>query len=136
MVEPGRTDLESLGILLIEDNPGDVRLTQERLRDVPFESWLQAFDDEDDALAFLRKDGEHAHAPRPDVILLDLHVPGMDPAELLDRLDADPGLAGIPVIVLTGTEPVEDPRDRLGPRVRASLVKPLDVDKLLEALDR
>lgn len=90
-----------MDILLVEDNPGDVRLTREALRECRAASCLHTARDGVEALAFLRKEGTHAGAPVPHLILLDLNLPRKDGHEVLRELKADPLLRHIPVIVLT-----------------------------------
>jgi two-component system, chemotaxis family, response regulator Rcp1 len=93
-----------LQILLIEDSPGDARLTQEALRDSNFALHLHVAIDGVEAMAFLRREGVHAHAPRPDLILLDLNLPKMDGREVLTLIKADGRLKTIPTIILTTSE--------------------------------
>jgi two-component system, chemotaxis family, response regulator Rcp1 len=88
-------------ILLVEDNPGDVRLTEEVLRDAKIATKLSTVRDGEEAMAFVRREGAHAGAPRPDLILLDLNLPRKDGREVLNELKSDDELRRIPVIVLT-----------------------------------
>src|SRR3954454_19589342 len=88
-------------ILLVEDSPGDVRLTQEALRDAKIANELHVTSDGEQAMRFLRREGEHLDAPRPELILLDLNLPRKDGREVLEELKADEDLRRIPVIVLT-----------------------------------
>ena len=99
--EPGEKPLE---ILLVEDNPGDARLTQEVLKDSQFASNLAVAEDGEVAMARLRNEGEHGSAPRPDLVLLDLKLPKMDGWEVLAQMNKDDDLRGIPVLILTATE--------------------------------
>jgi chemotaxis family two-component system response regulator Rcp1 len=91
-------------VLLVEDNPGDVRLTREALRDCNFLIHLHVVADGRDALAFLKHEGAHALAPRPDLILLDLNLPKMDGREVLTFIKNDGSLKAIPTIILTTSE--------------------------------
>ena len=91
-------------ILLIEDSPGDVRLTQEAFRDANPLIHLNVAMDGVDGMAFLRREGTHAKAPRPDLILLDLNLPKMDGREVLSQIKADSSLKTIPTVVLTTSE--------------------------------
>ncbi len=86
-------------ILLIEDNPGDVRLTFEAFKEAKLRNHLHVAQDGQDALDFLRRRGKYADAPRPDLILLDLNLPRKDGREVLGEIKADPELRRIPVIV-------------------------------------
>ena len=92
---------QPIEILLVEDNPADVRLTQEALREGKVKNRLSVARDGAEALAFLRREGEHASAPKPDLILLDLNLPRKDGREVLAEIKQDPVLRRIPVVVLT-----------------------------------
>src|SRR5580704_19593658 len=91
-------------VLLVEDSPGDVRLTQEAFRDANPDVRLNVATDGVEAMAFLRKQGSHAYAPRPDIILLDLNLPKMDGREVLALIKGDEGLKTIPTVILTTSE--------------------------------
>ena len=99
--ESGERPLE---VLLVEDSPGDARLTQEVLKDSQFANNVAVAEDGEVAMARLRKEGEHASAARPDLVLLDLKLPKMDGWEVLAEMNRDDDLRGIPVLILTGTE--------------------------------
>lgn len=98
----------AIDILLVEDNPGDVRLTQEAFKEAKLRNALQVCTDGEQALAYLRREGEHAAATRPDLILLDLNLPKVDGREVLEAIKADPALRHIPVVVLTTSSADED----------------------------
>lgn len=102
---PSRTPVQ---LLLVEDDPGDARLTREALRDGKLVNRLSVVRDGVEALAFLRRQEPYADAPRPDLILLDLDLPRKDGRELLQEVTADPALCDIPVVVVT---PPEEDRD-------------------------
>jgi chemotaxis family two-component system response regulator Rcp1 len=91
-------------VLLVEDSPGDVRLTQEVLRDAKQSINLHVATDGVEAMAFLRREGIHANAPRPDIILLDLNLPRMDGREVLAHIKEDDSLKTIPIVVLTTSD--------------------------------
>src|SRR5271155_1428765 len=91
----------SINVLLVEDSPGDVRLTQETFRDANPSIHLHVATDGVEAMAFLRREGANAHAPRPDLILLDLNLPKMDGREVLVLIKADDSLKTIPTVILT-----------------------------------
>src|SRR6266849_6058170 len=91
-------------VLQVEDNPGDVRLTQESFRDANMSIQLHVACDGVEAMAFLRKEGAHVHAPRPDLILLDLNLPKMDGHEVLAQIKGDERLKTIPIVILTTSE--------------------------------
>jgi CheY-like chemotaxis protein len=98
----------SVEVLLVEDSPGDVRLTQEAFRDANRSIRLQVVSDGVEAMAFLRREGCHVHAPRPDLILLDLNLPKMDGREVLAQIKADASLKTIPTVILTTSEAEAD----------------------------
>jgi two-component system, chemotaxis family, response regulator Rcp1 len=88
-------------VLLVEDNPGDVRLTKEVFREANMDIHMHVASDGLEAMAFLRRQGAHAHAPRPDLILLDLNLPKMDGREVLIQIKKDERLKAIPTVILT-----------------------------------
>ena len=95
-------------VLLVEDSPGDVRLTQEAFRDANNTVHLHVAIDGVEAMAFLRREGTHIHVPRPDLILLDLNLPKMDGREVLAHIKEDPSLKMIPTVILTTSEAEAD----------------------------
>jgi chemotaxis family two-component system response regulator Rcp1 len=99
----GRVE-KPIEVLLVEDNPGDVRLTQEAFRDVNRDIRLHLTADGVEAMAFLKREGAHADAPRPDLILLDLNLPRMDGRELLAYIKQDAELKMIPTVVLSNSD--------------------------------
>jgi CheY-like chemotaxis protein len=104
-VERGSRPIE---VLLVEDSPGDVRLTQEAFREANTSIHLHVATDGVEAMAFLRREGAHAKAPRPDFILLDLNLPRMDGREVLAEIKQDKGLQTIPTVILTTSESEAD----------------------------
>jgi chemotaxis family two-component system response regulator Rcp1 len=100
-VESIGTDAAPIEVLLVEDSPGDVRLTQEAFKDAKVHLNLHVATDGAKAMAFLQREGEHANAPRPDLILLDLNLPKKDGREVLAEIKESPTLKSIPVVVLT-----------------------------------
>lgn len=97
-----------LEVLLVEDSPGDVRLTQETFRNANLPIHLHVACDGVEAMAFLRQEGQYAGVPRPDFILLDLNLPRMDGREVLAHIKADPKLRSIPTVILTTSEAESD----------------------------
>src|ERR1700694_3753431 len=95
------TDAAPIEVLLVEDSPGDVRLTREAFKDAKVHINLHVASDGADAMAFLERKGKHANAPRPDLILLDLNLPKKDGREVLEEIKKSPTLKVIPVVVLT-----------------------------------
>jgi CheY-like chemotaxis protein len=120
--------VEPAQILLVEDSPGDVRLTREALRDAKICNELHVVRDGVSALAYLRGEGEHAGAPRPDIVLLDLNLPRKDGREVLEEMKADDELRRIPVIVLTTSVAEGDVLRSYDLHVNAYVTKPLDLD--------
>jgi CheY-like chemotaxis protein len=100
--------LMSLEVLLVEDSPGDVRLTQEAFREANGSIHLQVACDGAEAMAMLRREGRHAASPRPDIILLDLNLPKMDGREVLAHIKADDSLRTIPTVILTTSSATAD----------------------------
>jgi CheY-like chemotaxis protein len=97
-----------LEVLLVEDSPGDIRLTREAFREANQSIRLHVAADGLEAIAFLRKEGVHAQAPRPNLILLDLNLPRMDGREVLAKIKQDDGLKTIPIVILTTSEAESD----------------------------
>jgi CheY-like chemotaxis protein len=100
-VESIGTDAAPIEVLLVEDSPGDVRLTQEAFKDAKVHINLHVAPDGAKAMVFLNREGEHANAPRPDLILLDLNLPKKDGREVLAEIKGNPKLQSIPVVILT-----------------------------------
>jgi chemotaxis family two-component system response regulator Rcp1 len=107
MTTIGETDVP-VEVLLVEDNPGDVRLTQEAFRDANPSIHLHVASDGVEAVAFLRHQGIHGNAPRPDIILLDLNLPKMDGREVLAHIKEDDSLKMIPTVILTTSDAEAD----------------------------
>ncbi len=95
---------EPIHVLMVDDDPVDLRITREALFQAKMHLQISEATDGEDALAFLRREGRHAEASRPDVIILDLNMPRMDGFEFLDAMKGDPELRAIPVVVLTTSE--------------------------------
>ncbi len=121
-------------VLLVEDSPGDVRLTVEAFRSVPRPSHLSVARDGEEALAFLRRQGVYANAPIPDLILLDLNLPKRDGREVLAEIKKDPELRGIPVVVLTTSEAEQDIQRAYDLHANCYITKPMDLDHFLETV--
>jgi two-component system, chemotaxis family, response regulator Rcp1 len=121
-------------ILLVEDNPADVRLTVEVLRDGPVQNHLSVARDGVEALAFLRREGPYAGAARPDLILLDLNLPRKDGREVLAEVKSSPDLRTIPVIVLTTSADDRDVARSYELHANSYIIKPVDFDQFLAAM--
>jgi two-component system, chemotaxis family, response regulator Rcp1 len=117
-----------IDVLLVEDSPGDVRLTREALRDANRAIRLHVAVDGIDAMAFLKREGRHVRAPRPDLILLDLNLPKMDGREVLAQVKADESLRTIPTIILTTSEAEADITTSYQLRANCFLSKPVELE--------
>lgn len=117
-----------LKVLLVEDNPGDVRLTQEAFRDANTSIHLHVARDGVEAMAFLRHQGAQVHAPRPDFILLDLNLPKMDGREVLAQIKGDDSLKSIPTVILTTSEAEADIVESYQLDANCYLSKPVQLD--------
>jgi two-component system, chemotaxis family, response regulator Rcp1 len=120
---------KAIDVLLIEDNPDDVRLFQRALRHASQEIHLHVAADGVKGMAFLSRDGEYGDAPRPDLILLDLHMPNMDGRTVLSHIKASDSLKSIPTIVLSSSESGADIDDSYKLRANSYLSKPVRLDK-------
>jgi len=121
-------DRKGYEVLLVEDSPGDVELTREAFRDANRAIRLHVANDGVEALAFLRKEGVHAMAPRPDFILLDLNLPRMSGRELLAILKADENLRTIPAVILTTSDAEADVLMSYQLQANAYLNKPVQLE--------
>jgi chemotaxis family two-component system response regulator Rcp1 len=118
-------------ILLVEDNPGDVRLTQEAFREGKVRNRLSVVGDGVEVMSFLRRQKGHEKAPRPDLILLDLNLPRKDGREVLAELKDDPDLKRIPVVVLTTSKAEEDVLRTYNLHANCYITKPVDFGQLM-----
>jgi chemotaxis family two-component system response regulator Rcp1 len=123
-----RSNMMPLQVLLVEDSPGDVRLTQEAFRDSVLDIRLHVAIDGIEAMGFLSREGSHADAPRPDLILLDLNLPKMDGREVLARIKQDEGLKTIPTVILTTSEAEKDIVTSYQLQANCYLSKPVALD--------
>ena len=121
-------------ILLVEDNPADVRLTREALSTDTLWNHLNAAKDGVEAMAYLRREGRFASAARPDLILLDLNLPKKDGREVLAEIKADANLMRIPVIVLTTSDAEEDILKTYGLHANCYVTKPVDLKQFMKVL--
>ena len=118
-------------ILLVEDNPGDARLTEEALREAKVRNTLNHVENGIEALAFLRQEGEYADAPRPDLVFLDLNLPRMGGREVLHEIKNDPDLRRIPVVILTSSGAEEDILSTYELHANCYITKPVDMQGFL-----
>ena len=119
---------------MVEDNPGDVRLTQEVLKEGKVHNNLQVVGDGVEAMAFLRRKNSYSQAPRPDLILLDLNLPKKDGREVLQEIKADRHLNRIPVVVLTTSDADEDILRSYDLRANCYITKPVDLDQFIRVI--
>jgi two-component system, chemotaxis family, response regulator Rcp1 len=128
------TDAEPIEILLVEDSPGDVRLTREAFKDAKVHINLHVASDGTDAMAFLKREGEYANVPRPDLILLDLNLPKKDGREVLEEIKESPTLKSIPVVVLTTSASEVDILRSYRLHANCYITKPVGLDGFLEVV--
>jgi CheY-like chemotaxis protein len=124
-------NIKPVEILLVEDNPGDIRLTREALRDNKIRNNLSVARDGVEAIAFLRRAGQYADAPRPDIILLDLNLPRKDGREVLEEIKQDDDLKRIPVVVLTTSSDEADVLTSYNLHANCFITKPVDLERFI-----
>ncbi|WP_394743368.1 response regulator [Natronococcus roseus] len=129
---PQSSSNDEIDILLVEDNPGDIRLTQEAFNSAKQKVALQTVTNGDDAVEFLRQSADNE---LPDLILLDLNLPGRDGCEVLEMIRDNPRLKPLPVLVLTSSEAEEDIARCYDARANAYLTKPTDPDEFISLVD-
>jgi CheY-like chemotaxis protein len=122
-------------ILLVEDNPADVELTQYMMKQGKLVVNLHVAMDGFEALAFLRREGKYADTPRPDLVLLDLNLPGKDGREVLAEMKADPTLKAIPVVVLTTSQSEEDVLKSYNLGANCFITKPVGMDQFAKVVN-
>ena len=121
-------------VLLVEDDPGDVLMTQEAFEEHKVRNRLNVVSDGAEALAYLRREGQYADAVRPDLILLDLNLPRRDGREVLAEIKKDPRLRTIPVVVLTTSEAEEDILGSYALHANAYVTKPVDFEQFIQVI--
>lgn len=121
-------------VLLVEDNLGDIRLTQEALKENKVLNALHVVRDGAEAMTFLAGEGRYADMPRPDLVLLDLNLPKKDGREVLAEIKSDPDLKHIPVVILTSSEAEDDILKAYGLRANCYITKPVDLDQFLKVV--
>ncbi len=126
--------VKPIEILLVEDNPGDVRLTIEALKEAKVINHLTVLKDGVEALAFLRRQGSYAAAPRPHLIVLDLNLPKKDGREVLADIKADDNLKRIPVVVLTTSQDEQDVLKSYNLHANCYITKPVDLDQFVRVV--
>jgi CheY-like chemotaxis protein len=126
--EPTPTPIE---VLLVEDDPGDVLMTQEAFEEHKVRNTLAVVNDGTEAIAYLRREGQYADVARPDLVLLDLNLPRRDGREVLAEIKNDPDLRQIPVVVLTTSQADEDILRSYQLHANAYVTKPVDFDRFI-----
>jgi CheY-like chemotaxis protein len=121
-------------VLLVEDSIDEAQLTMETLRDGRVRNRVHWVEDGEEAMAFLRRQGQYTAAPRPDLVLLDLRLPRMSGHEVLAELKADPNLKRIPVVIMTSSDDEKDVARAYDRHANCYITKPVDMDKFIEAV--
>jgi chemotaxis family two-component system response regulator Rcp1 len=129
-----KSGVHGIEILLVEDNPGDVRLTREALKDGKIINKLHVAEDGVEALAFLRREGKYHNAVRPELILLDLNLPKKDGREVLAEIKADVALKRIPVVILTSSAAEQDIVKSYNLHANCYVTKPVDLDQFINVV--
>ncbi len=127
-------DGKPIEILIVEHNPHDVELVQKILRDVEVKTNMRIAKDGVEALSFLRREGEYANIPRPDLILLELNLPKKDGREVLEQIKSDRSLKSIPVLVLTTSQDKEDVLLAYSLQANCYITKPIDSDQFVRVM--
>ncbi|MGZ4862278.1 MAG: response regulator [Halobacteriota archaeon] len=128
------TRFKPVEILLIEDNPVDIRMTQEAFRDYKVANNIYSLTDGQAAMDFVYQRGEYADAPRPDLIILDLNLPKKHGSEILNEVKADPKLRAIPIVILTTSDLDEDMMGSYCHNANAFITKPIDFDDFVKMM--
>ena len=126
--------MRPIEILLVEDNPGDVRLTREALAEAKVRNNLAVVPDGVEALSYLRRQGSFTDSPRPDLVLLDLNLPKKDGREVLAELKNDPALRRLPVVVLTTSSAEKDILESYDLHANCYITKPVDLDQFINVV--
>ena len=127
-------DSDEIHVLLVEDDPGDVLMTQEAFEHHKLRNQLHVVSDGVEALSFLRREGEHADAPRPGLVLLDLNLPRKDGRQVLEEVKNDESLRSIPIVVLTTSQAEEDILRSYNLHANAYVAKPVDFERFIDVI--
>ena len=123
-----------INILLVEDNPGDIRLTEEAFREGKIRNKLFVVEDGMEAISFLKCEGKYSSVPRPDLILLDLNMPKMDGRQVLSEIKSDENLKRIPVVILTTSKAEEDILKTYDHHANCYITKPVDMEQFIHVV--
>jgi CheY-like chemotaxis protein len=134
MTAPPPPNATPINVLLVEDDPGDTLMIREAFEHNKLRNRMSCVTDGVQALEFLRREGEHADAPRPDLILLDLNLPRKDGREVLAEVKADDDLRSIPVVVLTTSKAEEDVLRSYDLHANAYVTKPVDFERFIDVV--
>ena len=134
MTDPTTWSPQPIEVLLVEDNPGDIRLTREALEEAKMRNRLNVVRDGEEAMEYLRREGDHGDTVRPDLVLLDLNLPKMSGMEVLEEMKSDPALRKIPVVILTTSEAEEDVIRGYELQASAYVTKPVGLDRFIEVV--
>ena len=126
--------LNAIDVLLVDDDPGDTLMIREAFADNKVRNELACVTDGVQAMQYLRREGEYANAPRPDLVLLDLNLPRKDGREVLAEIKGDPQLATIPVVVLTTSHAEEDVLRSYQLHANAYVTKPVDFERFIQVV--
>ncbi len=129
-----QTNGEPIEILLVEDSPDDILLTTEALKDGKVRNRVSVVEDGEEAMAFLRREGANARAPRPDLILLDLNLPRKSGREVLADIKSDPNLKRIPVVIMTTSSDERDVLESYNCHANCYVTKPVDFDQFIHVI--
>jgi CheY-like chemotaxis protein len=131
---PEDADYQMVNVLLVEDDAGDVLMTREAFEHYKIRNTLHVVTDGEQALQFVRREGDFADAPRPGLIMLDLNLPRRDGLEVLAEIKADPELRLIPVVILTTSQAEEDILRSYALHANAYVTKPVDFERFIEVI--
>jgi chemotaxis family two-component system response regulator Rcp1 len=121
-------------ILLVEDTPDEAQLTMDALQDGRVSNRIHWVEDGEEAMSFLRREGRHTAAPRPDLILLDLRLPRMSGQEVLQAIKQHPNWKRIPVVIMTSSDDEKDVIEAYDGHANCFITKPMDIDKFMDAV--
>jgi two-component system, chemotaxis family, response regulator Rcp1 len=125
---------QPIEILLVEDNPGDVRLILEAMKDAKVRNVVHSVDDGEEAMLYLHKKGQYVGKPRPDLVLLDLNLPRKDGREVLAEIKSDAQLKSIPVVILTSSKAEQDIVRTYNLHANCYITKPVDLDQFINVV--